>query len=380
VSWIKSRRIDLWPYTHGISIPTPVNYGTNVTVSQQFPIGMRTLAPMVLQTYAPSIRTPVNYGTNISVRQEFPLARMTMPGRFDFYPPSANPPKVPFVNYVQTRQEFPAARMTMPAVFSWRQPSNPPSTISYVNSIITRQSYPTTPLGLMLGWANPENPMVVNYDSRIMGRQEFPLARMTPQPQISGPAISAVAAAVTWNPADKNAGITLSSGDLVATAAGAGFVGVRATVSISSGKKYFEVTMNFPGGGQTSSCVGIANGSWSLSTFVGDTNSCGLVVGTGAILGGGTGPSTDGTFAAGGDVVCVAVNKTADLIWFRVNGGNWNGSATADPATETSGTDTSGISGAIFPASSLFTATDNYTANFGATAYAQTPPTGYGNF
>ncbi len=192
MSWIKSRRIDLWPYTRGTPpVPTPVNYGTNVTVAQQFPVGMRTLAPMVLQTTAPRIDTRVNYGTSISIRQEFPLARMTMPARLDFYPPLNNPTKVPFVNYIQTRQEFPTARMAMPGVFSWRQPTNPPSTITYVNSIMQRQERPLTALPIVAGWQLPTTP-TDTLNNWLFVRQEYPLAAMTSR-AVTGPGITAAA-------------------------------------------------------------------------------------------------------------------------------------------------------------------------------------------
>lgn len=45
----------------------------------------------------------------------------------------------------------------------------------------------------------------------------------------------------TWNPADKNAGVTLSNGNLTAQRNG-GLVSVRGTRAHSSGKRYFEVT------------------------------------------------------------------------------------------------------------------------------------------
>lgn len=38
-----------------------------------------------------------------------------------------------------------------------------------------------------------------------------------------------------------------------------------------------------------------------------------------------------------GDTLCIALDLDNLLIWFRVNGGNWNNSGTADPATSTGG-------------------------------------------
>ncbi len=139
MSWIKSRRIDLWPYTRGVSIPTPVNYGTNVFVTQQFPVGMRTLPPFLQHTAPPfTIRTPVNYGTNISIRQEYPLARMTMPARMDFYPPANNPAKVLFGNRITTQQQFPMDQYVRPQMLLETLYGPPP----FSGSIFVKQEYP----------------------------------------------------------------------------------------------------------------------------------------------------------------------------------------------------------------------------------------------
>jgi hypothetical protein len=40
---------------------------------------------------------------------------------------------------------------------------------------------------------------------------------------------------------------------------------------------------------------------------------------------------------AGGNTLCIAVDLDARLIWFRTNGGNWNNSGTANPATGAGG-------------------------------------------
>ena len=53
--------------------------------------------------------------------------------------------------------------------------------------------------------------------------------------------------ALTWNPDDKNANITLSNGDLTATAVGTSHKSIRATESKSSGKWYWEYTITVGG-------------------------------------------------------------------------------------------------------------------------------------
>jgi len=82
-----------------------------------------------------------------------------------------------------------------------------------------------------------------------------------------------------------------------------------------------------------------------------------------------------------GNVICVAIDLTAQTIWMRVNGGNWNLSGTADPATGVGGVSFAGINaGPYFPAISSSDNGSIATANFGATAYAQTAPSGFGNW
>src|SRR5690606_11857756 len=57
--------------------------------------------------------------------------------------------------------------------------------------------------------------------------------------------VQSVATYATWNPLDKSSLITLSNGNLTATRSGSnGNRLVRATIANSSGKEYFEVTIN----------------------------------------------------------------------------------------------------------------------------------------
>ena len=78
--------------------------------------------------------------------------------------------------------------------------------------------------------------------------------------------------ATTWNPSDKNAAITLTGSNLIASNTGsASYVAVRATNSLSSGKAYWEFTWSaFTGAFASSfSGVGLGTSAMSLSNFVG---------------------------------------------------------------------------------------------------------------
>jgi hypothetical protein len=69
------------------------------------------------------------------------------------------------------------------------------------------------------------------------------------------------------------------------------------------------------------------------------------------------------------------------LGWMRKGSGNWNGDATANPATGVGGVIIQ--SGSFDPAvgfASSSSANGAYTADFGATAYANAAPSGFGNW
>jgi hypothetical protein len=188
----------------------------------------------------------------------------------------------------------------------------------------------------------------------------------------------------TLNPADKDTHITLSNGNL--TAAGtAGWTGlVRAVKSQSAGKFYWETTFNAT---QVNSGVGLAVGSLSVSTQTfsnAGTGKSGLIQtgnvyvdGAATFSIGGVGGSgiSFGTISSGA-VICVAVDVTAKLIWWRLGaGGNWNNVAGRDPATGVGGANIPNV-GTTFP-TDCFGGADTLISNFGATAFTGTVPSGF---
>jgi hypothetical protein len=83
-----------------------------------------------------------------------------------------------------------------------------------------------------------------------------------------------------------------------------------------------------------------------------------------------------------GDVIDIALDAGGQLIWIRDNGGNWNGSGTANPATCIGGVSISAITGPYYAAIGIKGGNvgAQVTANFGATAYSFTAPAGFGNW
>lgn len=182
--------------------------------------------------------------------------------------------------------------------------------------------------------------------------------------------------ATTWNPADHSANMSLSNGNLTATTTNWS-VGVRSITGYSSGKYYLEITM--ANGSGTIDAVG-------LGTITSDLTSQ-LPVGTVGVAGANVwvnGASVQAGwsgFPANGTVVGIAVDLSAQLIWFRAApSGNWNNSGTANPATATGGTSFSvlGAGVKLYPLFEVGAGTGHAaTANFGGSAFSGTVPSGF---
>jgi hypothetical protein len=183
----------------------------------------------------------------------------------------------------------------------------------------------------------------------------------------------------TWNPSDKGVNTTLTGGNLVATAAAGGNGWVRAVDRQVTGKFYWEITATTFAG--TASATGIASATSNISGGFANPNTgqCGINR-NGAVFVDGTSQGLAfGTITAG-TVICIAVDLTARLIWFRLGAaGNWNTSASANPATGVGGVavNSLGVGIPAYPATYLFPASDATTANFGDAAFAGTVPAGF---
>jgi len=190
------------------------------------------------------------------------------------------------------------------------------------------------------------------------------------------------ATGATFDPGAKSTLIALSGGNLTATAlgtAGSSAKTVRATVSKTTGKYFCKFTIVEITSLETE--VSICNASTPVEgpTVPGSTDApahgCGYISNGYVIYDNGTfGGLTYGpidTYTTG-DVISMAVDLTAERIWFRKNALLWNNSGSADPATGVGGFDISAaIQGdAFFPAVSFKTEIPNIgdvTADFSGT-------------
>jgi len=198
----------------------------------------------------------------------------------------------------------------------------------------------------------------------------------------------AESASATWNPSDKDSRMSLSGGNLIATTAAGSFARstVRATASASSGKYYSEHTIVEDNAFASFMSVGVEQSTKSLSEGVGDGGGTGGasvgLCGDGSVYDYTGGPpiATIAMPFVEGDTIGMAVDLTNHRIWFRKNGGNWNSSGTANPATNTGGIVLNALMDgmALFPAISHLSYTD--TAQSSTSNFAATPPSGFSNW
>jgi hypothetical protein len=177
---------------------------------------------------------------------------------------------------------------------------------------------------------------------------------------------------------------TLTNGALTFTDIGTGTSSGQAFGDnpLSSGSFYFEATLN-AFSGTNSYYFGVCP-STGLSATAGvlysSVDYC--VVGNNAnsqvVKNGGAAGIQLGAPSAG-DVIGIAVSLP-NLIWFRLNGGEWNDSSTADPATGVGGVSLSGFPTPLVPFVSGYEGTSEITFNFGQNAFVHTPPALFGDW
>jgi hypothetical protein len=180
----------------------------------------------------------------------------------------------------------------------------------------------------------------------------------------------------TWSPADSSKGITLSGSNLIATAAGSTDRGIRAGDEKTTGDFYFEVKYNSVAGNDSG--AGICDHLANLGTIGSVALRAAIAFVSGNVWCGGSNRFNIGAIGAG-DVLCVSVKTASGKVFLRKNAGNWNGSGTADPVTNTGGLDYAGagLASRITPAACFNNTGDNVTANFGDTAFAFSVPSGF---
>lgn len=159
----------------------------------------------------------------------------------------------------------------------------------------------------------------------------------------------------TFDPAKLGTGVTLSNGNLTATCAGVDF-NALATIGLTTGKWYFEMTYNASNG-----IAGIGNSSTNLNTWLGaDANSAGIDFAGHNYL---PGPGSAPYITAFGAWLGVGIDMSTNTLTF------YNASGLIGTYTPT------GLIGTLYPGATMNAC--SVTANFGASAFSYTVPTGY---
>lgn len=175
-------------------------------------------------------------------------------------------------------------------------------------------------------------------------------------------------ATTTWNPSDAGATSIFSNGNLtVSVNPSSSRAAIRGTVGHSSGKWYWEVKIDSNSGGMNT-VVGVANSSMPLTDYVGqDGNGWGYwSSGNKFHSDGGSGGTAYGATFTVGDVIGVALDMDSGTITFYKNGVSQSQAF-------------SGLTGTLYPAISQggTTTTTQFTADFGATTFVYSVPSGF---
>ena len=138
-------------------------------------------------------------------------------------------------------------------------------------------------------------------------------------------------AKTAWNPSDKGANITLSTGDRAnsdAAGSGSAWNSVRTTSSFNSGKRYFEIYIVSTVDGNN--MPGLMTSGASLANFPGGTASGAGINPSQTFVNGFTSTTPATMTLTTGDVAGIAVDFAAGKAWVRKNG-TWAGAG--DPTS-----------------------------------------------
>lgn len=199
-------------------------------------------------------------------------------------------------------------------------------------------------------------------------------AAPTPSPSPAPSPTPAPTSGPRWNAADKAPEITLSEGDFTATAAPVGgYYSVRATLSQSSGKRYYEWTQH--GGPEAASFGGLGTAiSQLFGTAVGFASQSIGYAGTFGYIANGAWDFGPYATTIDGSVVGCAIDFAGGKVWFAVNGA-WQG---GNPVTGAGGSAVTFAANPVFPMfGSENGKSSSCTVNLGGSAFAYAAPVGF---
>ena len=164
----------------------------------------------------------------------------------------------------------------------------------------------------------------------------------------------------TMNSLDANSSITISNGNLDASVSSVLWVCLKGTIGVSSGKWYWETTINEALSSTNTFMAGIATAEQPLNDYMSTSAGAGYYA-----FDGNKYPSNGSYGATYGinDVIGTALDLDAGTLTFYKNGVSQGQSHT-------------GLTGTWFPCSAFYGST-NVTMNFGARSFAHSAPSGY---
>lgn len=171
-------------------------------------------------------------------------------------------------------------------------------------------------------------------------------------------------------PAFSAGNYTLSSNGLTFTTNTHGDAQLYNDSPQSAGSYYFEIDI-VNGGSYNASLAGVCNAALVGNTelVTNGNHACVIDVNNGNVYLNGTEAISFGAFPGGAGVVSICV-ALPNLIWFALNGGNWNNSSTANPATGVGGISLTSITPPFNIVVDLAENGGQAIANFGQTSYA----------
>ena len=205
-----------------------------------------------------------------------------------------------------------------------------------------------------------------------------------------------ISTTTAFDPVNKGSSITISNGNLTATpnTAATNYFLARSLTNHalgSTGKFYFEAALAETGTGSiayglcnssaptASSAPALTGGGTSTNVAAAYSNA------TNGVFINNTGSGASPSLVTG-HTVGIAVDFSAKLIWIRdiAVPGTWNAGGTANPATGVGGITVAALAAGNYYAClyqfNNTTAGGSVTANFGATSYAATIPSGFSNW
>lgn len=180
---------------------------------------------------------------------------------------------------------------------------------------------------------------------------------------------------MAWSTVEKVSTITLTNSNRTATGSGSGNERILGDTYHWTGKYYCEIQ------GWTNS----SNGGVGLGTGQTPLDDIGFGFDYDLDSGGNLHTQFDGSgsFTAlgnpSGHTVCIAVDFDNDKLWYRLDGGNWNGSGTANPATGTGGISITGKP-ALVPMVWMQSSSASATLATASANFLQTKPSGFSDW